>query len=132
VYHVNELQRIQDQIGRSLDGEAWHGPALMEVLSGVNARAAIARPIPNAHTIWEILLHVSASTELVLARLRGKARTLSPGTFPAQIKPSCRQARQGFAKQRDRKPAGMGIRAVCQTGGQPVLEDAYEAETTVA
>ena len=75
---MNELQRIQDQVARSLDGEAWHGPALMEVLSGVDARAAMARPIPNAHTIWEIVLHVSASTELVLSRLRGEARTLSP------------------------------------------------------
>jgi uncharacterized damage-inducible protein DinB len=78
VYHVNELQRIRDQIIRSLDGEAWHGPALTEVLAGVDARAAMARPIPNAHTIWEILLHLSASAELVLSRLRGEARTLSP------------------------------------------------------
>ena len=75
---MNELDRIRDQIVRSLDGEAWHGPGLMEALSGVDARAAIARPIPNAHTIWEILLHVSASAELVLARLKGEARTLSP------------------------------------------------------
>jgi uncharacterized damage-inducible protein DinB len=75
---MNELQRIQDQIARSLDGEAWHGSALMEVLSGVDAHAAMARPIPGAHTIWEILLHVSASVELVLSRLRGEARTLSP------------------------------------------------------
>ena len=78
MYHVNELQRIQDQIARSLNGEAWHGPALMEVLSGVDARAATVRPIPNAHTIWEIVRHVSASVELVLARLKGEARTLSP------------------------------------------------------
>jgi uncharacterized damage-inducible protein DinB len=75
---VNELERIQDQIVRSLDGAAWHGPALMEVLSGVDVQAAVARPIPNAHTIWEIVRHVSASTELVLFRLRGDARTLSP------------------------------------------------------
>jgi uncharacterized damage-inducible protein DinB len=75
---VNELGRIQDQITRSLDGEAWHGPALLEVLSGVDARAAMARPIPNAHTTWEIVLHVSASAELVLSRLRGEARTLLP------------------------------------------------------
>ena len=75
---MNELQRIQDQIARSLNGEAWHGPALMEGLSGVDARAAMARPIPNAHTIWEIVRHVSASADLVLARLRGEARTLSP------------------------------------------------------
>ena len=75
---MNELHRIQGQIVRSLDGEAWHGPALMEVLSGVDARAAIAHPIPSAHTIWEITLHLSASAELVLSRLIGEARTLSP------------------------------------------------------
>jgi hypothetical protein len=40
---VNELDRIQDQIARSLDGEAWHGPALMEVLSGVDAQACAGR-----------------------------------------------------------------------------------------
>ncbi len=67
---MNELQRIQDQIVRSLDGAAWHGTALTEVLSGVDVQAATARPIPDAHTIWELLLHVSASAELVLSRLR--------------------------------------------------------------
>jgi hypothetical protein len=46
--------------------------------SGLDERAANARPIPNAHTIWEIVLHVSASADLVLARLKGEARTLSP------------------------------------------------------
>jgi uncharacterized damage-inducible protein DinB len=75
---VNELQRIQDQIARALNGDSWHGPALMEVLSGVDAWAAMAHPIPSAHSIWEILLHLSASAELVLSRLRGEARTLSP------------------------------------------------------
>jgi uncharacterized damage-inducible protein DinB len=75
---VNELQRIQDQIARSLDGEAWHGPALVEIVSGVDSGAAMARPISNAHSIWEILLHVSASAGLVLVRLRGEARMLSP------------------------------------------------------
>ena len=75
---MSELQRIQDQIARSLDEEAWHGPALMQVLSGVDARAATARPIPSAHTIWEILLQVPSSAELVVARLMGEARTLSP------------------------------------------------------
>ena len=75
---MNELQRIRDQITRSLDGAAWHGPALLQVLSGVDVQAAAARPIPSAHTIWEILLHVPASAELVLSRLRGEARTLSP------------------------------------------------------
>ena len=75
---MNELERIRDQITRSLDGEAWHGPPLMALLSGIDAQAASARPIPRGHTIWEIVLHLSASADLVLSRLRGEARTLSP------------------------------------------------------
>jgi uncharacterized damage-inducible protein DinB len=74
---MNELARIQDQIRRSLDGEAWHGPPLMELLAGVDAGIAVARPLPTAHTIWEILLHLSATAEVVLSRLRGEPRTLS-------------------------------------------------------
>ena len=75
---MNEIERIQDQIVRSLEGEAWHGPSLLELLSGVEAQAAMARPLPQAHTIWEIVLHLSATAELVGARLGGEARTLSP------------------------------------------------------
>jgi hypothetical protein len=48
---VNELDRIRDQIIRSLDGEAWHGLAQMEVPSGMNARVAMARLIPGAYHV---------------------------------------------------------------------------------
>jgi uncharacterized damage-inducible protein DinB len=75
---MNELARIRDQITRSLEGEAWHGPPLVEVLSGLDADSASARPIPNAHTSWEILLHMVAWVDATLSRLRGEARTLSP------------------------------------------------------
>ena len=75
---MNELERIRDQIVRCLEEKAWHGPALLELLSGVEADVAKARPLPRAHTIWEIVLHLTATAELVLSRLRGEARTLSP------------------------------------------------------
>ena len=74
---MNELERIRDQIVRSLEGEAWHGASLLELLDGVEVEAAAARPMPQAHTIWEIVLHLSATAEAVLARLGGEARTLS-------------------------------------------------------
>jgi len=90
---VNEVERIRDQIARSLDGEAWHGPPLMEVLSGLDADSASARPIPNAHTSWEILLHISAWAEVVLSRLRGEAPTLSPEQdWPAPSSPGDQDA----------------------------------------
>ena len=34
---MDELERIRDQIARALEGQAWHGLPLMEVLSGIDA-----------------------------------------------------------------------------------------------
>jgi uncharacterized damage-inducible protein DinB len=43
-----------------MEREAWHGPAVKEVLAGVTASTARARPIAGAHTIWELVLHITA------------------------------------------------------------------------
>ena len=75
---MNELERIADQLRRGLEGEAWHGPAVLEVLAGVTAEQAAARPIPGAHTIWELVLHLPGAYRLVLRRLRGDPTQLSP------------------------------------------------------
>jgi uncharacterized damage-inducible protein DinB len=56
---------------RSFDGDAWHGPSLREVLDGVDAAAATRRPVPNAHSIWELTHHLAAWTREVVRRLRG-------------------------------------------------------------
>jgi uncharacterized damage-inducible protein DinB len=75
---MSECARIRDQIVRSLSGEAWHGAPIMEVLSHVDAQTAWTRPIPGAHTIWEIVLHLTASVRLVSSRMAGEPKTLSP------------------------------------------------------
>jgi len=68
-----ETARIADQLKRAFAGDAWHGPALMEILAGVDAAAAAARPISNAHTIWELTLHIAAWDGVILRRLAGEA-----------------------------------------------------------
>ncbi|HLQ66661.1 MAG TPA: DinB family protein [Candidatus Limnocylindrales bacterium] len=75
---MTEAERIADQHRRAFDGEAWHGPHVFEVLEGVSAERAAARPIPEAHTIWEIVLHVRAWEEIVLRRLRGERVDVTP------------------------------------------------------
>ena len=55
-----EGERIADEIGMALNGGAWHGPSLTEVLSGLTWRDAIQRPIPAAHNIWELVNHLTA------------------------------------------------------------------------
>jgi uncharacterized damage-inducible protein DinB len=69
---MNEVKRIQDQLKRAFESGAWHGPAVMEVLKGVTAEQAAARPIPNAHSIWEIALHIAAWAGAMKSRLEGK------------------------------------------------------------
>jgi uncharacterized damage-inducible protein DinB len=80
---------IADQLRRAFDGDAWHGPALLELLEDVDAASAAARPISNAHSIWELVLHIAAWDGAALGRLAGKKAQLK-GTqnFPLVPKPS--------------------------------------------
>lgn len=69
---MNEVDRTLEQLERSRRGGAWHGPALEEVLSGVDAAAAAARPIPDGHTIWELTRHIATWQDVVRRRLAGE------------------------------------------------------------
>src|SRR4051794_33832333 len=73
-----ELSRIEDQLRRAMEGGAWHGPAVLELLAGVAAEQASARPLPGVRSIWEIVLHLGGAYRLVLRRLRGDATPLAP------------------------------------------------------
>jgi len=89
---MSETARIADQLKRAYNGEAWHGPALLEILAGVDAATAAARPISNAHTIWELTLHIAAWDSVILRRIAGK--TASPSdeeNFP-KVKDSSESA----------------------------------------
>ncbi len=70
---MTETYRINSQLKRAYEGEAWHGPSLRELLDGVTAEQAAARPLPNAHSIWELVNHVIAWEQIVRQRLEGKA-----------------------------------------------------------
>jgi DinB superfamily len=54
----DECQRIADQLFRAFNGDAWHGPSLREILDGIEAEQAAAHPLPSAHSIWELMLHI--------------------------------------------------------------------------
>jgi len=70
---MSETARLADQIHRAFEGEAWHGDSLLELLKGVNAATAAAKPIKNAHSIWELILHIAAWDDVVRLRTGGKA-----------------------------------------------------------
>ena len=74
---MSETTRIADQLRRAFSGDAWHGDSLLEILDGVTAAQAAAPPIPHAHTIWELVLHIAAWDGAVRRRLGGEALELS-------------------------------------------------------
>jgi len=69
---MTEIERIADQLRRAHEGGAWHGPALGELLRGVDAAKAFHRPRAGAHNIWEILLHIGVWESMVCRRLSGE------------------------------------------------------------
>ncbi len=81
-----ELRRIAGELQHAVEGEAWHGPAVLEILADVDARTAAAHPIAGAHSIWELLNHMTAWTGAVMRRMDGEAVELEGDrNFPPVI-----------------------------------------------
>lgn len=66
---TTETERIADQLRRIYRGPAWLGPSVLETLAGVDEQLANRRSIPGAHTIWELVLHITAWMRIARERL---------------------------------------------------------------
>ena len=69
---MDEVLRIADQLEREHSGEPWHGSPLMQILSEVTHTEAAERPLAGGHTIWELVLHITAWKNEVRHRLAGQ------------------------------------------------------------
>ena len=70
---MTSVEYLARHIERTVTGPLWHGPVLGDLLAGVTAEQAAARPIAGAHSIWELVLHIAAWAEIARARLDGRA-----------------------------------------------------------
>src|SRR4029077_6686936 len=75
---MSEISRILDQMDRAIDGEAWHGPALNQLLEGITAEQASMHPVRGAHSIWEIVNHLAAWNRIVHRRFAGTPVDVTP------------------------------------------------------
>jgi len=81
---MSEIEHILDELQRIHEGDAWHGPALSEVLADVSAEQAAAHPFDSAHSIWEIVRHITAWENVVRRRLEGEPiNEPEAGDFPS-------------------------------------------------
>jgi len=67
-----ETSRIAEELGRAIRGPAWHGPSLLEAVSGLSAGDAWARPVNGAHTVAELVAHATEWLEITTRRLEGR------------------------------------------------------------
>src|SRR5262245_39480766 len=101
-----EVNRLEEQLRRALEGKAWHGPSILELLDGLSAAQAASHPVAGAHSIWELVLHIGSDYDLMLRRLAGDGRQLTAAedwpACPASTEESWQQTVQEL-KRRNKK-----------------------------
>jgi uncharacterized damage-inducible protein DinB len=79
----SDFDALRQDLHQIYDGDPWHGSSITTVLKGINADVAAKRSIPNAHTIWELVLHMAVWTREVASRVRGADAKNPPEDWPA-------------------------------------------------
>ena len=70
---MTEVEQFADTLRRAFEGESWQGDSVSELLEGVTAEEALARPLPKAHSIWELVLHIGVWHGVARRRIDGEA-----------------------------------------------------------
>jgi uncharacterized damage-inducible protein DinB len=84
-----EVHRLIDQLRRAHDGDPWHGSPVVAILAGVTAAQAATAPPNGAHSIWAIVLHMTAWRREVAARASGApAGEPAAGDWPGVPEPT--------------------------------------------
>ena len=81
---MTEIDRIIDELQREFSGDPWHGSPLVQILDGIAAEQAASHPVAGGHSIWELVLHITAWQGEVQRRLSGApASDPEEGDWPA-------------------------------------------------
>jgi uncharacterized damage-inducible protein DinB len=131
---MNELKRISDQFQRAFNGQAWHGPSVLTILQGVTAAQAAAHPVPGAHSIWELTLHIAAWEGACRRRLQGDRAYLTDEEDWPRIEDTTESAWAG-AKQHLRDEHQALLEAIASADesklDRPIIEDSETPYSSV-
>jgi uncharacterized damage-inducible protein DinB len=81
---MREVERLRRELDATFDGDPWYGLAVSRILEGIDASQAAAHPVKGAHSIWELVAHMTAWVNETNRRLGGGAHaTPVEGDWPA-------------------------------------------------
>jgi len=76
---MRETERLSAEVDRTVAGDPWYGPSVLKTLEGIDAAAAARHPVPGVHSVWELVLHMTAWAHETTRRLQG-----GPDASPAE------------------------------------------------
>ena len=86
---MSEIEEIINELKNIHDGNAWHGASLNDALDGITSGQGAARPLKQAHSIWEIVAHIAGWEDVFRRRLEGQIISEpEAGNFPLPADPS--------------------------------------------
>jgi uncharacterized damage-inducible protein DinB len=126
---VDPTQRILRQYDGVMEGPAWHGDPIWEILDGISAHQAAARPVAGIHSIWEILMHMKFWEEVVILRLAGqRAGLIEERNFPPV--PEVTEAGWHSAREEFRESNRRFREALAKVAGQQLDEKSAAGKRT--
>lgn len=66
---MTDPKQLALEVRRTVTGPMWHGPSINAALDGLTYVAANSRPVPGAHSAWEIALHIASWADIARSRL---------------------------------------------------------------
>jgi len=65
------IEPLLDQIRKTHAGEPWYGSSRMRLLDGLTAAEAASHPAGSTHSVWQLVLRMTAWTGEVGRRIAG-------------------------------------------------------------
>jgi len=70
---MREITRIASLLQQTFEGCAYYGPSVVKTLENVTADVASRKPLWSAHTIWELVAHITAELNYARSVIEGDA-----------------------------------------------------------
>lgn len=70
---MSEIARIVRLLEQTFEGKPYYGPSVLGALENVTADVAARRPRWSAHSIWDLVVHLTAELDYARAVIEGTA-----------------------------------------------------------